>query len=260
MSFCGLVSTSRERTSRTIAAMSFCWLPMRLVSEPSPTPSPLRARAYASAVVAVERLEPGLERRGPPAFRGHVVRDAHGHAADRVDHLLEAGEVDDDEVVDGDAGVLLHRVDRARRRRRRCPPPLSQPVANAELNMPVVRAGGRRRSSCVHDGMSTRESRGIETSSTRDRSAEMCRTIVVSERMPATSPPMRGVLPVALVRAQDQDVDGLTGVGVVRVGSLLASAIGLTSAETSTLSMFAVELGADAAATAGAERDHGRRP
>ena len=45
MSFCGLVSTSRERTSRTIAAMSFCWLPMRLVSEPSPTPWPLRARA-----------------------------------------------------------------------------------------------------------------------------------------------------------------------------------------------------------------------
>ena len=47
----------------------------------------------------------------------------------------------------------------------------------------------------VHDGMSTRESRGIETSSTRDRSAEMCRTIVVSERMPAASPPISAFSP-----------------------------------------------------------------
>ena len=45
-----------------------------------------------------------------------VLGHAHRHAADGVDHVAEAVEVDDDEVVDEDVGVgleLRHRADRA---------------------------------------------------------------------------------------------------------------------------------------------------
>ena len=82
-SFCGLVRTSRERTSRTIAAMSFCWLPMRLVSEPSPTP--------VAGARGRRRAPSGRRASGSPAARSspaslsarHVARDAHRHPADR---------------------------------------------------------------------------------------------------------------------------------------------------------------------------------
>lgn len=48
----------------------------------------------------------------------------------------------------------------------------------------------------VHCGIATIESRGMETSSTRERSAETCSTIVVSERMlSATVPPIVPFLP-----------------------------------------------------------------
>ncbi len=71
-------------------------------------------------------------------------------------------------------------------------PPRSQPVANAELNIALCWAREVEPSVIVHDGMSTSESRGIETTSARLRSAERCTTMVVSERMPTTPavPPM----------------------------------------------------------------------
>jgi len=47
----------------------------------------------------------------------------------------------------------------------------------------------------MQDGMSTRVSRGMETRSIRFRSAEMCTTIVVSDRMPSSSPPSRAFSP-----------------------------------------------------------------
>jgi hypothetical protein len=46
----------------------------------------------------------------------------------------------------------------------------------------------------VQLGTSTVESRGIEIISIRDRSPEMCMTMVVSDRAPASSPPARSRL------------------------------------------------------------------
>src|SRR6266508_2404996 len=43
-------------------------------------------------------------------MRGEALVDDDVHAAEGVDDLLEAGEVDEDDVVDPDAGERLHRL------------------------------------------------------------------------------------------------------------------------------------------------------
>ena len=125
-------------------------------------------------------------------------------------------------------------------------PPLSQPVANAELNMPWV-ARVVLPFVMVHDGMSTRESRGIETSSTRDRSAEMCRTIVVSERMPAASPPMEPFSPSRWSEPRISRLTAWPAFGSSGSGSLVGVGTGSTRADTSTFSMLPFSLAATAA-------------
>ncbi len=62
------------------------------------------------------------------------------------------------------------------------------PVANAELNISDSCGAVVLPSSRVHEGMSTSESRGMDTRSTRLRSAERCTSTVVSDRMPSSSP------------------------------------------------------------------------
>jgi hypothetical protein len=72
--------------------------------------------------------------------------------------------------------------------------PTIAPYANALLNwsnvatvsLPLV---------ILQAGMSTMRSRGMESSSTRSRSAEMCMRIVVSERMPPKYPPIASFSP-----------------------------------------------------------------
>ena len=61
------------------------------------------------------------------------------------------------------------------------------PLAKAELNGASSLASVFPPSRVVHSGMSTSVSRGMETASTRLRSAEMCMTSAVSERAEATS-------------------------------------------------------------------------
>jgi len=66
--------------------------------------------------------------------------------------------------------------------------PPSEPVSKAELNITSFCGSVVVPSPRVQAGMSTRVSRGIETTSTRERSAEMWASIVVSERMPLVVP------------------------------------------------------------------------
>ena len=212
------VSTFLCRMACTIAAMSCCWRPMRLVSEPSPTPVPVRARANPSASLAVQRLVPGLQVQ-LGLLRDHLVRDADRDAAERVDHLLEARR-----SPRRPSGRCARRC--SSRRSSRCSPtaeamspPWSQPVANAELNMPNVRARllavrelarrdvdhrvarDRDRVDAGAVGRDVQHDRGV-----RAHAAEAAADL--------------GVLAVALVRAEQQDVDVLAGVRVVRVRGL----------------------------------------
>ena len=64
---------------------------------------------------------------------------------------------------------------------------LPAPLAKAELNGASSLASVFPPSRVVHSGMSTRVSRGMDTASTRERSAEMCMTSAVSERATETS-------------------------------------------------------------------------
>ena len=74
-----------------------------------------RDRAYAERLLAVEAMAAG----GVDLQTGFLVlgrcREVDGHRADRVDDLLEAGEVDLQVVVDRDVEVLLDRLDDALR-------------------------------------------------------------------------------------------------------------------------------------------------
>lgn len=63
-----------------------------------------------------------------------------------------------------------------------------EPISNAELNIASFCLRVVLPSERLHAGMSTSESRGMETTSIRLRSPEMCTTKVVSERMPSSAP------------------------------------------------------------------------
>ncbi|MNW67059.1 hypothetical protein D3C74_455950 [compost metagenome] len=62
------------------------------------------------------------------------------------------------------------------------------PISNAELNIASFCLRVVPPSERLHDGMSTSESRGMETTSMRVRSPETCTTNVVSDRIPSSSP------------------------------------------------------------------------
>ena len=106
----------------------------------------------------------------------HGVRDADLDPADRVDHRLEPVEVDDDVVVDADAGELLELLDRA------------AGAADVEGVVPHRSGGGRRDllAGVVvgRPAGSTIESRGMLTPYACCRSPERCSRIVVSDRLP----------------------------------------------------------------------------
>ena len=77
-------------------------------------------------------------------------------------------------------------------------PPACTPWEKAALNLVPYSSAVVAPSLVVQLGTSTVESRGIEIISIRDRSPEMCMTIVVSDRAPASSPPRQAaVVPAA---------------------------------------------------------------
>ena len=87
-----------ESTLLFIPATTACWRRARLKS-----PSHLRTRENSSACGAVELDLPGREAHRPPGLVGAVdegARVGDRHAAERVDHLREAVELDDHDVVD----------------------------------------------------------------------------------------------------------------------------------------------------------------
>ncbi len=86
---------------------------------------------------------------------------------------------------------------------------LSQPTANASLNMLAAFAGVVEPSFIVHAGRSITRSRGMEISSTRLRSAEMCATTVVSDRIPGSAPPIAAFWPL---RSSDPRIRTFTAV------------------------------------------------
>ena len=86
--------------------------------------------------------------------------------------------------------------------------PWSQPIRNASLNCRASRAGVVLPSVIMHDGRSASRSRGMETSSTRDRSAATCATIVVSDCIPSSAPP---IVPFSPLRSSDPMISRFTG-------------------------------------------------
>ena len=108
-------------------------------------------------------------------------------------------------------------------------PPWSQPVANAELNIAWRWAREVDPSVMVHEGMSTRESRGMETSSARVRSADRWATIVVSERIPTTPavPPMTPSTPLRWSDPISRTFTGLPACGSTGVGVGVSWALAL---------------------------------
>ena len=101
---------------------------------------------------------PGAGRDGDAVLRAvDVLRHADLDAVDGVDHVLEAAEVDDDVVVDADAGGLLELLDRAGRAADRSRPrSTSRCVAPGMVSPSVARAVGTVDQGVARDGDAVR--------------------------------------------------------------------------------------------------------
>ncbi len=117
--------------------------------------------------------------------------------------------------------------------------PFLPPLESASLNF-VVQPLTTVPSYIMQSEMRTRESRGIETTSIRDLSAEMCMTMVVSPRMPlAPLPPMtpfsslRSSVPMS---AMLMGLPAAKSVGMSSLGSAVESGAGPKSELTSCFS------------------------
>ncbi len=101
--------------------------------------------------------------------------DAHVHAAEFLDDLVEPAEVDHGGAVELDAGELGQRRGQQLYAARALP-------AVLERGVDLVR--GEPPNRIRHGGMFTRRSRGIEIEYARSSDAGMCTMMIVSDRAP----------------------------------------------------------------------------
>ena len=106
----GLSSVPLLSALRAIEAMKACW---RLIRSMSPLGRPLRWRTNASACSPRTTCRPALRSIRESRLLD-VVEQADLDAAELLDHLLEAREVDLQVVVDPDPGEVLDRRDEQR--------------------------------------------------------------------------------------------------------------------------------------------------
>ena len=196
----GLVSSEVASTWRTIALRKACWRVIRLMSLPSPMWC--RARSSASPWSPITTCGPGLEvEAGALAAADRVVQrrlQADVHAAERVDDVLDAVEVDDDEVVDRQSGDLLDQLDGAGR-----------PADRERLVELALEAALGAAALGLHVGSVTQVSRGMLMTSARWRPWYRCTSITTSDCARAVD--LRRAALAALadagVRAHHEDVE-----------------------------------------------------
>lgn len=185
-----LVITSRENTWLTIAAMRRCWLPIRAMSDPSPT-LPCRARANLNASSPDRTCCPADSVRPVyGSYRSLGMQMSTPPMALTIDWNPPKSTTTKWSIV-RPVFSWIARPEQAAADARS--PPLSQPIAKASLIIACERARVVEPSDIWQDGIETSESRGMETSSTRCRSADTWTTIVVSARMPAVSSPSAAI-------------------------------------------------------------------
>ena len=182
-------------TLRAVFVRSSCWRSMRARSVPSPPrPVPVRARANASAVSPSRTCAPASS--SSLAFldvMSWVMHMGTPLMASTMSSKPEKSTMTKWPPRSTPVRSMMVCITHAAPSPRS---PFLPPLARATLNF-AVQPFTTEPSYILQSEIFTRESRGIDTTSMRERSALMCMTIVVSPRMPpATSPPISAFSPL----------------------------------------------------------------